>query len=207
MEGNEITQVYSSLIWAILILTVVILLKKDIRSLLGRLSSFNMTEGRLEFESLKERIQAIEDIKESFSLEYRDNKTDLNAGDVISLMDQKLKSLEGNIQKLISGKDIRTDKRTSFTKNINITRSEGAIVGGIAKDISGKGIGFTSSTHLKRNEIVSIVQEESSENLTNVESTLFLIKRIQPRGNEFYYGAKAVIPKIKGNKFSIEPET
>lgn len=207
MEGNGIAQVYSSLIWAGLILIVVIMLKKDIRSLLNRLSSLNMTEGRLEFESLKEQIQTVEDIKESFALEYRDNKTDLNAGDVISLMDQKLKSLEGNVQKLISGKDIRSDKRTSFTKNINITRSDGTVISGIAKDISSKGIGFTSSIHLKRNEVVTIAHEESSENLTSVESTLFLIKRIQPRGSEFYYGAKVVIPKIKGNKFSIQSET
>ena len=207
MEGSEVAQVFSSLIWAGLILTVVILLKNDIRSLLERLSSLNMTDGRLEFESLKEQIQTLEDIKESFTLEYRDTKTNLNAADVISLMDQKLKSLEGNVQKLLSGKDIRSDKRKSYTKNINITRSDGTVIEGIAKDISGKGIGFTSSIHLKRNEVVTIVQEGSNQNLTSVESTLFLIKRIQPRGNDFYYGAKAIIPKIKGNKFDIESET
>ena len=196
MDGNAIAEIITSLIWAGLVLTIVILLRNDISRLFARISNVNIKDGNLKFDTLNAQRKALEEFKESVSLEYKNASESVHVRDLISLMDQKLKGLDGKVQKMVYGQDIRSNLREKHNENIDITRSDGVVVDGRTQDKSMNGIGFISSTHLNRNEVITIVQNKSDSKITDFDSTLFLIKRVEPRGNEFYYGAIAVIQNV-----------
>ena len=198
MDGQSIAQISSSLIWASLILTIVILLKKDVGGLIGRVSGFNVRNGNVEFEAIKEQRKAVAEVKESIELEYRDITACINVSNFLLLMNQKLKDLDRN---MMPGGDIRSTTRIKHKKGISIARSNEEVATGHTEDVSNNGLGFVSSTHLKRNEIVNISTSDSAE------PRLFLIKRVEPMGKAFLYGAKAVIPKTTECETSLESDT
>lgn len=182
-------------VWPAVAIFALILLRKEIHILFQRLSGMNVKDGSFQFEKFQAQKNSILDVKDSLVEEFRGRRESLTIDQVSALIDQKLRSLDGVARRTMEQEDIRNSKRTKLHEKIKIAREDGVFIEARTQELSSDGIGFRTDTHLNRNEIVTIIPEQSTGQLINKAASPFMIVRVEPMGSEFYYGARVIPPE------------
>ena len=194
VDGASIASIVSTLVWAGLVLSVVILMRNDVSKVIDRVSKINVKGVNLDFYVKEEKIRLAQEIKDTAEREFRDKGECMRLTAFTSLVDQKVNELDGEIQKILKGGDIRSGKRANARGRVSITRPNKDIVDGYVKNVSANGIGFVSSVHMDRKEFLTISYGDEDEKHTDS----YIVKRVMPLDDgNYYYGAKTVIQRAE----------
>ena len=189
LESLEVLQpLLQTLVWALIILLAVLILRREIRSIFDKLltaQDVNFKVGPLSFEA-----KAMREIRKEIESEFPGEM--IRKIDIDNLIENKIKSLHGSIERQVTNSDLRTSVRNPTNESIKITRDDGSSHLGTLIDISKSGIGFLTQKLLTRGETVGIAVGDTAINTPVSLPEMVRIVRMCKTLDGYIYGCAAV---------------
>jgi hypothetical protein len=190
LDSLEVLQpLLQTLVWALIIMLAVLILKREIRSIFDKLltaQDVNLKVGPLSFEA-----KAMREIRKEIDAEFPGEM--IRKIDIDNLIENKIKSLHGSMERKLAQSDLRKSKRNPTDGKIKIVRDDGSSYFGTLLDISKSGIGFLTNKMLTRGETVEILVGESPDSTSPVRlPEMVKVVRMSKTINGYLYGCAIV---------------
>jgi hypothetical protein len=189
MDGNDLSQyvpVFQTLIWAIVVIVVIAILRKEFKDFIKRVTGSDEIE--ISLGALSIQANTMREFQRSLDIGFSEGQ--VMRKEIEALIETKIKSIQSAMEYTIAKTDTRENPREELNEEIIIKFEDGREVTGTALDISDAGIGFKSNGLIRFNEVVEIVTANPQKSLSNKKLSHMRIVRINQVKGSYYYGAE-----------------
>ena len=174
-------------VWGLVIIVIVLILRKEIRALIVRITKSDDVQMSLGFLSVQ--AKTMRELQRSMDVGLPENMIDRQ--EIEALVETKLKSIQAAMERAVSVAEVRENPRKEVNQKITIRCQDGNMVSGIALDVSEAGIGFKSNGRLRFQEVVEIISDQTDQRLPALMDHVKIV-RIEQGKEGYYYGASIV---------------
>lgn len=177
-----------TLVWTLLILLAVLVLRREIRTLVNRIltaQDISLKAGPLSLEA-----KATREIRNTIQTEFSGNT--ITKAEIENLLDEKLRSLHGTIERELASSELRSSERHPASGNILFTRDDGTKYSGTLLNVSKGGVGFSSEKLLRRSEILKVGDVDlTSDAPVEIPQAVKIVRMGSTNGGYLYGCAKS----------------